>query len=115
MTDTEPAGRTGEPAVGDQRDLAAHALPGQRRRGREHFPHARAATWPLIADHEDLALLVGPLLDRLEGILFTIEAAGRTGKFQIRHARDLHDRALRREIALQADHAAGDGDRLVGG
>src|SRR5882762_1854806 len=37
MADAEPAGRPGKPAVGDQRDLAAHALPGQRRRGREHL------------------------------------------------------------------------------
>jgi hypothetical protein len=28
MADAEPAGGAGEPAVGDQGDLAAHALPG---------------------------------------------------------------------------------------
>src|ERR1700722_16201654 len=115
MADAEPAGSAGEPAVGNQRDLAAHALPGQRRRGREHFPHARAAARPLIADDEDLALFVGALLDGLEGILFAIEAAGRTGELQVRHTRNLYDRAFWREIALQADHTPGDGDRLVGG
>src|SRR6478609_878949 len=98
-----------------QGDRAAHALTGQRRCGGEHFPHAGTAARSLIADHDHLALLVGLLLDRLEGVFFAIEAAGRTGKFQLRHARDLHDRALRRKITLQADHTASDGDRLVGG
>src|SRR5216683_5903708 len=114
MADAEAAGGTGEPAVGDQRDLATRALPGQRRRGREHFAHAGTAARPLIADHDDLALFVSPLLHRLEGVLFAIEAASRTGKFQIRHAGDLYDRAFGRKIPLQADHTASDGDRLVG-
>src|SRR5260370_19986338 len=74
MADAEAAGGTGEPAVGNQRDLAAHALPGQRRRGREHFAHAGTPARPLIADHDDLALLVGSLLDRLEAIPLPTEA-----------------------------------------
>src|SRR5260221_3926133 len=86
MADADPAGRAGEPAIGDKRNLAAHALPGQRRRGGEHFAHAGTAARPLIADHDDLALFVGLLLDRLEGILFAIEAVCGTGKSQIRHA-----------------------------
>src|SRR4030081_114569 len=72
VADAEPAGRTGEPAVGDERDLAAHALPGQPRRGREHFPHTGTAARPLITDHDDLALFVGSLLHGFEGILFAI-------------------------------------------
>src|SRR5215208_1973332 len=52
MADTEPSGSAREATVGDQRDLAAHALPGQRRRGREHFPHAGAASRPLVADDD---------------------------------------------------------------
>src|SRR5437763_582450 len=43
MADTEAAGGARKPAVGDQGDLAAHPLPGQRRRGREYLPHAGAA------------------------------------------------------------------------
>src|SRR4051812_22015790 len=50
MADAEPAGCAGKPAIGDQGDLAAHALTGQRPRGREHFAHPGAATRPLIAD-----------------------------------------------------------------
>src|SRR6478609_6118979 len=115
MADAEPAGGAGEPAVGDQGDLAAHPLPGQRRRGREHLPHPGTAARPLVADHDDLAFLVGPLLDRLKRVFFPIEAAGRTSKFQLRHARDLHDRTLRSEITLQPDNPSRDGDRVVGG
>ncbi|OIQ67945.1 hypothetical protein GALL_504740 [mine drainage metagenome] len=115
MANTEAAGRAREPSIGDEGNLAAHALPGQRCRGRKHFAHARTATRSLIADDDDLALFVGLLLDRLEGILFAIEATGGTGKFQIRHTRDFHDRSLRRDISLQTDNATGDGDRLVGG
>src|SRR5438067_12917373 len=80
MADTESSSSAREPAVGDQRDLAAHALPGQRRRGREHFPHAGTAARSLIANDNDLAYLVGFLLDRLEGVVFPIEAPGRAGK-----------------------------------
>jgi hypothetical protein len=43
MADAEAAGRAGEAAVGDQRDLAAHALAVERRRGRQHLAHAGAA------------------------------------------------------------------------
>src|SRR3954466_3041374 len=115
MADAETTGGAGEPAVGDQGDLAAHPLPGQSRRGREHLPHPGTTARPLVADHDDLALLVGLLLDRLEGVFLAIETARRTGKFQLRHARDFHDRTLWSEITLQPDNASRDGDRVVGG
>src|ERR1700730_3156243 len=114
MADAEAAGGTGKPAIGDQRDLAAHALPGQGCRGRKHFPHAGTAPRSLVADDDDLTLAVGFLLDRLERILFAVEAAGWTGKSEVRHARDFHDGSLWREITLQANAPAGGGDRLVG-
>src|ERR1700677_4612591 len=59
MADAEATGGAGESAISDQGDLAAHALPGQRGRGREHFPHAGTAARPLTADHDDLTLFVG--------------------------------------------------------
>src|SRR5437763_15028763 len=40
MADTESSSSPREPAVGDQRDLAAHGLPRQPPRLREHFPRA---------------------------------------------------------------------------
>src|ERR1700716_2783117 len=94
MADAEPTAGTGKPAIGDEGDLAPRALPAQRPCGREHFPHAGTAARPLIADHDDISFLVSPLLDRLEGVLFTIEAAVRACKLQARQARDLHNRAL---------------------
>src|SRR5207344_632530 len=93
----------------------AGALPGQRSRGREHLSHAGTAAWPLIADHDDLAFPVGALLDRLESVLLAVKAAGWTGKFQVRHARDFHDRPFWCEITLQADDASRGGNRPVGG
>src|ERR1700753_159702 len=98
MADAEAAGSTGGPPVRDESDRAPQALPGQCRRGGQHFAHAGTAARPFIANHNDLALFVGLLLNRLEGVLFPIETTGRTGKFQTRHTRDLHDRAFRREI-----------------
>src|SRR5438045_1146254 len=84
MADTEASGSAREAAVRNQRDLAAHALPGQRRCGREHLPHAGTAARSLIANDDDLAFFVGFLLDRLEGVLFPIEAPGGAGKSQVR-------------------------------
>src|SRR5690349_16597046 len=52
MADAEAAGGAGEPAVGDECDLTAGALPGQRSRGREHFPHSGTAARALIADDD---------------------------------------------------------------
>src|SRR5258705_9037368 len=63
MADAEAARRAGEAAVGDQRDLAAGALAIERRRGRQHLAHAGPAARPLVADDEDVALLVLPLVD----------------------------------------------------
>src|SRR5689334_10841395 len=100
MADAEAARGAGEPAIGDQCDLTAGALPGQRSRGREHLAHAGSAARALVADDDDLAFPVGALLDRLEGVLLAIEAAGRPGKLQVRHARDFHDRSFWREVTL---------------
>src|ERR1700733_506998 len=100
MADAKATGCARKAAVGDQGDLAAHSLARQRCRRRKHFTHSWTAARPFVTDDDDLALLVGLLLDRLEGILLAIEAAGRARKLQIRHARDLHDRSFGREIAL---------------
>ena len=102
MADAEAAGRAGEAAVGDERDLVAHALAVERRRGREHLAHAGAAARALVADDENLAFLVLALGDGLEAGLLAVEAAGRAAEDLLvgRHARDLHDGAFGREVAL---------------
>src|ERR1700742_3934366 len=75
MADTEAAGGARKAAVGDQGDLAAHPLARQRCRRRKHFTHSRAAARTLVTDDDDLAFLVGLLLDRLEGVLLAVETA----------------------------------------
>src|ERR1700722_15131073 len=69
MADAEAAGGPRKTAIGDERDLARGALPGQRGRGREHLPHAGTALRPLVADDDDFAFPVSALLDSLEGVL----------------------------------------------
>ena len=64
MADAEAARRAGEAAVGDERDLVAHALAVERRRGGEHLAHAGAAARALVADDEHLAFLVVACLRR---------------------------------------------------
>src|SRR5262245_24524792 len=115
MADAEAAGRSGEAPVGDQRDLAAHALTVEGRGGRQHFSHPGATFRPLVADHEHVAFPVLLLLDSLEARFLPVKAACRAGKFQVRHPGNLNDRTLRREVATQPDDAAGGGQRLVGG
>ena len=55
VADAEAAGGAGEAAVGDQRDLLAHALAVERRGGGEHLAHAGAALGALVADDDDVA------------------------------------------------------------
>ena len=81
MADTESARRAGEAAVGDQRDLVAHALAVKRRRGRQHLAHAGAAFRALVADDQHVAFLVALGAHRGEGVLLAIEAAGRPAEF----------------------------------
>src|SRR5690348_4134633 len=83
MADAEAASGAREPAVGNQRDLAAGALPGQRRGRRKHLPHSGTALRPLIADYDNLSFPVDTLLDSLESVFLAIKAAGRTGKPQV--------------------------------
>ena len=115
VADAEAAGGAGEAAVGDERHLLAHALAGEGGGGGEHLAHAGAADRALVADDDDLALLVGALLHRLEGVLLAFEDAGGAGEDLLLggHAGDLHDGALGGEVAHQADDAAGLGDRRV--
>src|SRR6185312_1176556 len=75
MADAEPARRAGETAIGDERDLVAHALAIERRGRREHLAHAGAAARSLIADDENLAFLVGLLAHGLEAGFLAVEAA----------------------------------------
>src|SRR5262249_6017155 len=115
MTDTETAGRSRESPIGDERDLPAHALPVKGGSGRQHLSHPGAAFGPFVADYEHVAFPVLLLLDSLEARFLPVKAARRAGKLQARHPSDLHNGAIRREVASEPDDAAGGGERLVGG
>ena len=114
MADAEAARGAAEAAIGDQRDLVAHTLPIQRRRGAEHLAHARTALGPFIADDQHIAFLVLALVDAFEAFFFVVENARRADEAQILKAGHLHDGAIGSQIALQRNHAAGDGDRTAG-
>ena len=101
MADAEAARRAREASVRDEGDLVAHALAVERGGRRQHLAHAGPALRTLVADDEDVALLVPAVLHRLETGLLAVEAAGRAaeGLLVRRHAGDLHDRPLGREVA----------------
>ena len=107
VADAEAARAAGEAPVGDERDLLAGALAVERRRRRQHLAHAGAALGALVADDDDVAVLVLARLDRREGVFLAVEDARRAAELQLLQAGDLHDRALGRERALEADDAAG--------
>src|SRR5215469_16946579 len=114
MADTETARRAGKAAVGDQRDLGAHALAIKCGRGREHFAHAGSAFGPFVADDQHVAFLVLTIFYRFEAGFLTVKAACRTGELQTLHACHFHDRPFGREIAFQSDDTAGRQNGLVG-
>src|SRR6202043_1002126 len=100
VTDAEAARRAGETAVGDQRDLAAHALTVERSGGRQHFTHAGAAFRALVTDDQHVAFPVRPVLDVFEESSLPVEAARGPAETQARHAGNLNDRAVGREITF---------------
>src|ERR1700733_791800 len=114
MADAKTARRAGEAAVGDQRDLAAHALTVERSGGPQNFTHAGAAFRALITDDQHVAFPVRPVLDGFEASFLAVEAARRPGETQACHAGNLNDGALGREITFETNDAAGRRQRFVG-
>src|ERR1043166_6720334 len=114
MADAEAARRAGEAPVGDERDLAVGALAVERGGRGKHLAHPGTAARPLVPDHQHVAFAVLACRDRREARLFAVEAARRAGELQVFHPGDLHDRALRREVALQPDDTTGRGKRVIG-
>src|SRR5580692_12453603 len=107
MADAESAGGARKTAVSDERDLGAHALSVKRGGGRKHFTHPGTALRPLVADDQHVAFLVRLFPDRLEASFLAVEATRRTGELQALHPGNLNNGALGREIALEANDAAG--------
>ena len=77
MADAKPARAAREAPVGDERNLVAGALAVKRRRRRQHLAHAGAALRALVADDDDVAVLVLARFDGAERIFLAIEATRR--------------------------------------
>ena len=101
MARHQAARRAGEAPVRKQRHLLAKALPHQRRRDRQHLAHARTARGTLVADDHDVAGLDRLRRHRRHRRLLGLEDAGRPAVLAPLVARDLHDAAVRREVAAQ--------------
>src|SRR6516165_11439676 len=78
MADAETPGRAREAPVGDQGNLATHALPVKSGGGGQHLTHTRAPARTFVPNDEDVAFLVGPVLDGLKARFFSVKAARRT-------------------------------------
>ncbi len=80
MADAEAARAAGEPPVGHQRHVLAHALAVDGGGRCQHLAHARPAAWALVADHQDFAGLVVAPQHGGEAVFLRFEDAGRTGE-----------------------------------
>ena len=107
VADHQAARRAREAAVGEERDLLAHALAVDERGDAEHLAHAGAAARAFVADHEHVALAIVARADGGEGVLLALEDARRALEHARRQAGDLDQRAVGCEVALQHDDAAG--------
>ena len=77
VADAEAVGAAGEPAVGDERGVAAAAGALHRAGDGEHLAHARAALRALVADDDDVAGLDLAGEDRLHRRRLAVEHPGR--------------------------------------
>src|SRR5262249_60190107 len=107
MADAKAARGAGKAAIGNQRDLGAHALSIKSSGGRQHFAHARSAFGALVADHQHVAFLILPVLHRFEAGFLAVKATGRTRKLQTLHASHFHHPASAPAIAFPSHTTPG--------
>ncbi len=103
MTDGRAPAGTRKTSICDQRYGLIQFHSCQRAGRIEHFAHARAAFWPFIADHDDVAVMDPAAVDRFDRFFFRIKYAGRAGvdhhAFIDRTA--FYDTAVRSDISEQ--------------
>ena len=102
------------PSVSRATDVA-EARAHDRRGHAEHLAHARTALGAFVADHDDVAGLDGAGLDGGEGRFLALEHPRRPLVPGQRRAGHLHHAALRRDVAVQHEQAAGGLERRVEG
>ena len=115
MSHHQAARGAAEAAVREQGYGLAQARAYDRGSDAEHLPHAGPASRTLVTNHEHVSVLDVSAGDRVHGGLFVLEDLGRAAMPQVTAPGHLHDTALRGEVALQDDQAAGWLDRGVQG
>ena len=101
MTGHETMGRSGEPAIGKERNgitqTGAHKSSGNP----EHLAHSRPAFRTFIANHNDVVRFNLSFLHRLEGVFLAIEDTGRTFVNHSFMPRNFNHATFRRQIAFE--------------
>ena len=112
VPDHQPARRAAEAAVGDERDRVAEPAADDRRGDRQHLGHAGRAGRPFAADDDDLAGLHDAVVDRSLALGLRLEDPRRPAVDGPLVAGELHDRAVRREVAAEDAQRAARLERL---
>src|SRR5713101_7526247 len=91
----------GEAAVGDKPNRITQTRSYNRRGRREHLAHSGPALWPLVSNHQYIALFYLAGKDSIESVFLSIEDARRARDLRVLDAGNLGDASLGREIALE--------------
>ncbi len=113
IADHHAAGGAGEAAIGEQRDLLAHALPVDQRGHRKHLAHARPALGTFVANHQHFALRIRARRNHGGAVFLAVEHARPAAELQVLESGDLDERAIGREVALEHHQSAGVHDRRL--
>src|SRR5687767_7748193 len=113
MSNHESVTASGEPAVGDQRDLVAESAAHDGAGGAKHLAHAGTATRALVANDHHVARLDLACENRGRRALFTIKNSRGAAETQTFLAGDLRHRAFGREVAMHDDEMAVFLDRIA--
>ncbi len=101
VADHEPAGRSAEATVGDERHALAEAATGDRGRDREQLRHSRPAGRALSAHDDDVARRDPAVLDGASALGLRVEDPRGPAMERPLVARELHDGSPGREIPPQ--------------
>src|SRR3989338_3437938 len=101
VADHHPMGSSGEPAVGNQGHILMQSVSCKCRGGRKHFPHARAALWPFIADDDCISFFYPSCEDCIKTALLIFKDPGRPLMLDNIQAACLEHCTFRAQIALQ--------------
>ena len=112
MADDETVAAAGEASIRDEGHVLAQAPAHDRARRCQHFAHARAADWPLVADDDHVPRLDPPVEDGPERGLLGFEHDGFAREARSLLAGDLGHGAPRREVAVEDPQVAVGLDRI---